>query len=533
MGRTNDTGGRFGEPGLLDSETAATWDRSPHGPSMLVSREADTDPASAETLAVDYRRQAIVGGVALVLRQGLVKGLSIVGGVILARILTPEAFGTYAIVVFVVTAFSLVGDMGLGAALIQQESEPTDHNYRVVFTIQLVVFGSASAAIILFGPWIAGGFGLSSDGVWLMRILALGLLISALRTLPAVRLERHLEFGRLVLAEAAQAIVFQVVAVAAAVSGLGVVSFGVAALAGTITATLIVNVIAPWRPGLAWDWTDMRGFLRFGLPYQGAGVLSFVKDAVNPLFIGMIAGVAAVGFINWATIVVGYPLLISTILARLYFPAFSRLRSRPATASAFGEAVIRWSVFIAVGLTVPFLPAANYWIKEVFGSQWLPAVPLLYLQAIAIPFGAAGAVGMGILNATGRSGTALGFAAVWMGATWLFTVPAVLIVGWVGFGIANAIVTLTTAPFFYRVVERGLPIRSVAGLLPGVVAGGLAIAFGVALATARPVDLAFAVQIGALCLAGYVAGWLVLCRHSVRSDISLLRSLVARQGSAT
>jgi O-antigen/teichoic acid export membrane protein len=481
---------------------------------------------------VDYRRRAIVGGAALVLRQGVVKGVAIVGGVILARILTPEAFGTYAIVVFVVAAFSLVGDMGLGAALIQQESEPTDHNYRVVFTIQLVVFGSASAAIMVIGPWIAGQFGLSSDGIWLMRILAIGLLVSALRALPSVRLERHLEFGRLAFAEAAQAVVFQVVAVAAAVSGLGVVSFGVAALSGTIAATVIINVIAPWRPGLAWDWIDVRRFLRFGLPYQGIGVLSFVQGAVNPLFIGIIAGVAAVGLVNWAAVVMGYPLLISAILSRLYFPAFSRLRSRPEVAAAFGEAVIRWSVFIAMGLTVAFVPAAGYWTKEVFGSQWLPAVPLLYLLAIAIPFGAAGAVCMGILNATGRSGTALGFAAVWTGATWLFTVPAVLMVGWVGYGVANALVTLTTVPLFYRAVERGLPIRIAASLLPGAAAGGLTIAFGFYLASLRPVGIELAVLIGLVCLVSYTVGWLLLCRHSVRRDVSLIRSLVARQVSA-
>jgi O-antigen/teichoic acid export membrane protein len=520
---------------LLDSHAIATKRGPLHGQAMSVSLRVDTNHAEAPVIAepaeVDYRRRAVVGGVALVLRQSVVKGVAIVGGVVLARILTPEIFGTYAIVVFVVTTFSLVGDMGLGAALIQQPSEPTDHNYRVVFTIQLVVFGSASAAILVIGPWIAAGFGISPDGILLMRLLAIGLMVSALRTLPAVRLERHLEFGRLVLAEAAQAIVFQVVAVAAALSGLGVVSFGIAAVAGTAAATVLVNVVAPWRPGLAWDWNDARGFLRFGLPYQAIGVVSFIKDAVNPLFIGVIAGVAAVGFINWATVIIGYPLLISTILTRLYFPAFSRLRSRPQMASAFGGAVIRWSVFIAVGLTVPFLPAAGFWTTLVFGSQWLPAVPLLYLQSIAIPFAAAAAVGLGILNATGRSGIALGFASVWMGATWLFTIPAVLTVGWVGFGVANAIVTLTTAPFFYRMVERGMPVKSMSGLLPGLVTGGLAVACGVALATTRPVDLAFAVQTGTLCLAGYVAGWLVLCRSSVRGDMVLLRSLFARRGA--
>lgn len=513
------------EPHLSSSERGA----KEFAPDAAATANGGHAPPEA---AVDYRRRAVAGGAALVIRQSVVKGAAIVGGVILARVLTPEVFGTYAIVTFAVAAFSLVGDMGLGAALIQQDREPSDHEFRLVFTLQLVVFGLAALAIVASGPWIVARFGLGSDALWLMRALAAGLIISALRTLPAVRLERHLEFAPLAFAEAAQALVFQGTAVAAALSGFGAVSFGVAAVASAIAATAIVNIVSPWRPGLAWDSDQIRRLLRFGLPFQGIGALTFLRDAVNPLFIGIVAGTAAVGYINWATIVVSYPLLMSAILSRLYFPAFSRLRSRLHEAADFGSAVIRWMAFIGVGLIVPFLPMATFWTDFVFGDQWVAAVPLLYLLAISIPFTAAAAVGLGILNASGRSAAALGFSALWFAGTWVATVPAVLSMGWVGFGIANALVTLCVAPFFYRAVEQSVPVKSLWSLFPSLAAGAIAVAAGVTVTGSGASNFGYAMGIATGSFAVYVSIWMLLCRQTIRHDLALLRSLANNSHSA-
>jgi len=476
-------------------------------------------------------KRIVTGMVALGFRQALVKVVSVVGGVVLARILSPSTFGAYAIVSFAVAAFTIVGDLGLAASLIQQDHEPTEHERRVAFAVQQMILGLATILILLLSPVIAAFFQMDDSAQLVLRLLALGLIVSSLRTIPATIMERNLEFGRLAVAEAGQVIAFQAVAIAMAVHGYGILSFGIAALVGTSINTALVNLMRPWRPGWAWDWQYLVKILRFGLPYQGSNAVSFIKDAINPLFVGLLVGVVAVGIIAWAGTFVGLPILIVTILNRLYFPAFSRLRSREDALRLFAAATIRWSVFVVVGLLALVLPRASFWTLTIFGPQWLPAVPMLYWLAIAMPFAAAASPGLALLNAHGRSREVFFFTVVWMVATWALTVPAVALMGWIGFGVANALVQLTN-PFFFRRIQACVHIPIWPGITKAFVAGGLAwlsqlVVLAVAPGTSGAVA-AVAVFIGA---AIYLASWACLSRAELRVDLGILKGL-ARSGSA-
>jgi O-antigen/teichoic acid export membrane protein len=475
------------------------------------------------------RRKVVVGAFALLIRQGFVKAVQVAGGIVLARLLTPADFGVYAIVSFVVAFFTLVGGAGLGAALIQQTGEPTDRVLRVVFTAQTLILLVASAALLLLAPLLADAYRLGEETVWLMRLLVVGLFASGLRTIPELRLERALEFGRLSLADATQAVVFQVVAIMLALNHLGPWSFGIAAVLGTVSGTIVANVLAPWRPGLAWDGALLRNLLRFGLPYQGAGLISFFKEAVNPVFVGVILGAVAVGYVNWATLVIAYPVIFVAVLNRLYFPVFSRLQDRPEALRPFAEAIIRWNVFVAVGVALPYLLMARYWTATIFGEQWLPGVPLLFLCALGIPLGAAASPGLAILNAFGRSGEALFFTSLWMATTWIFTVPAVMILGYVGFGVANALVQLTN-PWFFRRVQTAISIS----IWPSIwiVALASAVAAGAELGLLS-VDPRLGEGLGPLVLAAvvvaaYVATWMLASAGKVREDVGAVRSALRR-----
>jgi O-antigen/teichoic acid export membrane protein len=476
-------------------------------------------------------KRIVTGMVALGVRQAVVKAVSIVGGVILARILSPSTFGAYAIVSFAVAAFTIVGDLGLAASLIQQDHEPTEHERRIAFTAQQMILGLATILILLLSPVVASFFRMDDQAQLVLRLLALGLIVSSLRTLPATIMERNLEFGRLAVAEASQVVAFQVVAIALAVHGYGILSFGIAALVGTSVNTVLVNWMRPWRPGWAWDRQYLVKILRFGLPYQGSNAVSFIKDAINPLFVGLLVGVAAVGNIGWAGTFVGYPIIIVTILNRLYFPAFSRLRSRPDALRIFASATLRWSVFVVVGLLALLLPRATFWTLEVFGPQWLPAVPMLYWLAIAMPFAAVAAPGLAILNAHGRSREVFFFTIVWMVATWVLTVPAVAIMGWMGFGVANALVQLTN-PFFFRRIQACVRIPIWPGITKALVAGGLAWLSQLAVVAAAP-DTSWVVAIVAVFAgaATYLVTWACLSRAELRVDLGILKGL-ARSGSA-
>ena len=89
--------------------------------------------------AASLQRQARLG-IALMAGRSVVNQLIILGGNIhLYRVLSPADYGTFAIVQFTISFFRLFGDAGLGAALIQKESEPTHAELSSVWTLQLLL----------------------------------------------------------------------------------------------------------------------------------------------------------------------------------------------------------------------------------------------------------------------------------------------------------------------------------------------------------------------------------------------------------
>ncbi len=494
--------------------------RNPTPPARLPDQdivEAAVDTVPFSEVAGGLGGRLMSGAATLAFREVLVRIFQIGGAVILARLLTPADFGVYAIVAFGVSALTVVGDLGLAPALIQQAAEPSEREYRVVFTVQMGIAIVAVLAASLVSPWVAAAFGLPSKAVIVAVSLAAAFLVSALRVVPAARLERHLQFGPLATGEVAQVVVFEAVAVAGAVAGLGYLTFGPAALAGSLANVAAVMIRAPWLPGLAWDRQLASRLLRFGLPYQGGAVVSFVKDAVNPLFLGLFVGAVVVGYVNWATQLISYPVLLVTLLSRLYFPAFARLSDRPDQMKRLAEAIARWSLVVATGLMVAYLAAGSGWTTIIFGAKWLPALPLVGWLAFSVPAAAAATVAMAALNAVGRSRETFAFAVLWMVLTWLLTVPLVAGLGWIGFGPANVGVTLTALILFRR-VQSATGVSIVAEYLLATVVGIAVLLTASAVGASAASGIVDVAIVSSLAAAGFVGGRMLLHRVMAPQD---------------
>ena len=93
-------------------------------------------------------QKAARGAAALGIRQVLTYGVNILGGVVLARMLSPSEFGFYAIVSLLLAFLNVFGGTGFAADLIRVSDEPTLHAYRAVFTAQQMIVGAACVAEI-------------------------------------------------------------------------------------------------------------------------------------------------------------------------------------------------------------------------------------------------------------------------------------------------------------------------------------------------------------------------------------------------
>jgi O-antigen/teichoic acid export membrane protein len=375
--------------------------------------EGDAAP-DFETL----RRWTFLGVAALGAKGAAGKLISLASMLFLARLLSPADFGAFALVQLPVTWLNLLADAGVSAALIQGEYL-SPRQEQAGFTLRLILAACTGLLLVLLANTFGAFYELSAQAVAALRLLALGPMISALGTIPGVHLTRGLRFDRLALVEAGSLLCGQLTAVVLASGGVGLWSLVYGSLLTITAGTVLVNLLSPWPPRLLLAPGTMRSLLRFGLTFQGQGLVHLAKDQLVPALGGRFYGNVQLGYVTWAMEVARWPRLPADTVARVSFPAFSRLQRDPqklarlARDTAGSASLI---TFIAAGLGIALAPAV---VPLLFGKPWVPAVPILQLLLLQTPMDALAAVLLPLIYATGRVGQGLRLSLAWAGLAWV------------------------------------------------------------------------------------------------------------------
>lgn len=378
--------------------------------------EAGRPPLEAHTL----RRRAQWGAVILGVRTVLLQ-LTVLGGtVFLARSLSPADFGTFAIINFALSFFAMFGDVGLGAALIQKSAEPSRAELSTIWWLQAMLGLALVLLVYLTAPYVILLWpDLPPDASWLLRALSVGFLLSALRTVPSILLERELRFVPLSVAELVGALAYWIVAVVLASRGWGASSLITATIANGFAHTLVVQSARPWWPSLTFRWASVAAGLRFGLAVQTKGLVGLANNAVTPMLGGSLLGSAVLGLNNFAQGLAYFPLNLVNIVGRVSFPLYSRLQhDRPAFAEELSRSVL------LCGLPTAFFAALCFGlgpaiVDVVYGAKWLPALPMIYVYTIAISVGFLSPIVGAALDAIGKPHIILRLAIGWTLLNWV------------------------------------------------------------------------------------------------------------------
>jgi O-antigen/teichoic acid export membrane protein len=479
-------------------------------------------PSSGSTSAVV--RRAMQGALALGTRQALVQAVNFAGGIALTRLLTPAQYGIYGIITFVLGFVGTLGDVGLGASLVRERGEPDERDYRAVFTAQQLLVGVVVIVLWCAAPSIAHAYHLPDRDRWLFRAVAMSLLVTTFQTIPAIRLERHLAFDRLAISEVAQTLVYNATAVGLAFNGFGAESFALAILARAVTGAFVIQLVSRWSFGWLLDWPRIKRHLAFGLPYQGIGAVSLVKDSITPLLIGLSIGTSAVGYVNWAGMIAAYSVQALMIFQRIYLPMFARLQSDRKALGAVVERVVWGTNAITAPLAILTMVLFEPFVTLVFGAKWLVARPLFQLLWLANVFVPTSTPLLGLLSALGDSRIAFGFAVIWMLGTWLAGAPLIALYGSIGFGMANVAVQFTNIALVY-VAKRKVPFKVLPTVAPAWTIAALVGALLYAVQRSAPVQhLPGLIGYMMSALSLYVAGIWLFDRRALKMARALLEN---------
>jgi O-antigen/teichoic acid export membrane protein len=485
--------------------------------------------ASAEPRAdpAEVRSRALLGILSLGGREAAGKLLGLAGGIVLARLLEPAAFGLFAMATVAVAVLAFLNDVGLGTALIRQAGDIAARQLDAVFTFHLVLVSILAVALFLAAPIVARGYQMP-DLTWLLRALTGLLVLRSLRTVPVIIAERRLAYRPLALAEFAGQVAYWLVAVAAALAGLDVWSLVLA-----VTALAAVEAVAlyrrtEWRPRLSFDWSPVRDHASFGLLYKGHTAAAFVKDTLFPALGGFAFGSVAVGYLTWAQQIAVVPLALTNVVSRVSYPALARLQH---DREAFGEMVattLKWTcrfTFPALAVLGGLAPGIT---QLVYGPKWMPALPALYLLVAD----AALAVSSGVLRAAiysqGRAGPVFKISLTWMLVTWITAAGLVAAgSGFVALAAASALGTaLALAMTVWTVRDLGAMALARGAFRPAVSGVGV----GILLHLTGPAVVHGVASLAMLALAGAGAALVVNVWDERSAAWGAARRLVTRSG---
>jgi O-antigen/teichoic acid export membrane protein len=344
---------------------------------------ADPTPElDREVVAVGRSGRAAV--IQLVVRTGAIRILALIGTAILARILLPEDFGTFAVVTLLINLVGPLADFGLGPALIQQRERPTQRQMSTVFFLQvgfaivlMVIIWVTAPLILVVAP------GLPPDIDWMIRFASLILPMIAVRGLPGAMMARVLRFGPLAAIEVAQVLVYYIVAIVLALNGFGAWSFVAALVANTLTGAVLTQLAWHGRVTFEFDRQDARRIIGFGVPFQATGLLVSAREAMVPLFGWLAGGLSAIGYLNFGFRLGRLAGSVDEVIGRVSFPAFSRLQGDDARLNR----ALTWTLeTMALMLTILLawaIAVAPTLIPFVFTDRWTPAVEVFQLVALS------------------------------------------------------------------------------------------------------------------------------------------------------
>jgi PST family polysaccharide transporter len=400
--------------------------------------------------------------------------------------------------------------------------------------------------------WASGGIGLALAGVLalaapllaavltessvapVLRALSPVLLLAALCTVPAARLQKQGRFAAFALSDVASTLVGMGVALWGATHGWGawslvaqqVVLWTVKFLAGAALSRLPLPT--GFRPGL------LAPHARFGLSLMGANLVTFAMRNLDGLLVGAVAGVKALGLYAMAVQFMRVPeMVLSGPVYTSLFPTVAASAEDRATIARLWVGAIRVMVMIAapamVGLAMVAAPAADLFL----GPRWTGLAAVLSVLAPAgallclLPINAAVLVGLG------RSDVQLRLSGLITGL-YLTGVALGLPFGVQGVAYACAVSSAVAAWPSFRITARTVGVARPgfrAALFPPVAASvimGLAVGLVEAALASRPPALALAAAVAAGVVT-YAAALLLLGGAPLRRDIGRLRSVLVRR----
>ncbi|MDA8377159.1 MAG: oligosaccharide flippase family protein [Planctomycetia bacterium] len=411
------------------------------------SRSTQSTAAVGDALQLSRRS---VGGVAWMVFQTLAsKGFGVVGQIILASLLLPHDFGLVGLAYAAGSIPNILRKSGMPQILVQKQ-RTFNRWSTAAFWMEIVLGLSAGLLMLLAAPFAAMVFH-APQLIPVMEIIAPGVAITALFTVPTALLMKDMRFRELAVIGLLYNLTAMALSIMLAAAGWGVYSFVIPLPVVGALRAVALWIVAPAHVGFKphfHRWPSLFG--ASGL-LMGSVVFLTISRIAEMSCLRAFAPITVVGDYFFASnLSTQVTQVFSTNVAGVLYPALTRIQNETQRQS---RAFLRAANLVAlVGMPLCVLESlmAGPALTLVYGDKWRPAILPLELLALGAAFMLLMEPALNLLLAQGR----FVFQLVWASVSALIFIPLAFFAAWFGGAVLLAAMVAT-----YWIIMSPLLVR--------------------------------------------------------------------------
>ena len=334
-------------------------------------------------LDVELKGRSVRGGAVTVGIQFAKLIVQTASTMILARLLSPSAYGLYAMVAVIIGFVQLFMDMGLSMATVQRP-RITHNQVSALFWINVAVGTLLCLAMVAMAPFIAWFYHNEVRLIPLTMVVALSYVFGGLTVQHQALLRRQMRFTSLAVTEISALALANIVGVILAWVGMGYWALAFIPVCMTIFTAIGVWSLCPWRPGWPRRGAEIRSMLIFGGNMTGFNFMNYFARNFDNLLIGRVWGSDSLGLYNKAYQLMLLPLSQSAWpISRVAIPVLSRLQDDPPRYRKYYLEAITLIAFFIFPAAAFMVVMSDELILLFLGGQWVAAAPIFAVLGVS------------------------------------------------------------------------------------------------------------------------------------------------------
>ncbi len=332
-------------------------------------------------------RQILSGGLATIVSTGGSLCIKLLSSAILSRLLLPEAFGLLSIVSLVLTAMTMLSDVGISTAIVRSKYFNNPRFLNTAWTMSILRGFGLWIVLCLLSTPIAYLYSTPELASMLCVAGVIFPIAGATSTKVAVK-RREIELSKLAVIEIACQLFSLVVTIVAALTLRSAWAFIIGWIAGDSARVILGHSqLQGFRNKVEFDQTFAKQLFHFGIWIFLATSAGFLAFHGEKLVLSGALETSDFGLYSIASNFAAIPVNLSeTLFYSLLFPIYSQLNSIDNAVDARRARQLRNSltlvlIFMSLGMAIFAIPVINILLDPKFAAAG-PLATLILLCSI-------------------------------------------------------------------------------------------------------------------------------------------------------